>query len=56
MMAITVAAGAMSKMRASAGNPDLLHFIIIKPSHYDDDGYPIQWWLSPISVEHASLS
>src|ERR1700748_855265 len=21
----------------------LLHFVMIKPSHYDDDGYPIQW-------------
>ena len=19
-------------------------FIMIKPSHYDDDGYPIVWW------------
>ena len=25
---------------------DLFHFIIIKPSHYDDDGYPIQWFRS----------
>lgn len=22
---------------------DVLRFIMIKPSHYDDDGYPIQW-------------
>jgi hypothetical protein len=22
--------------------------ILIKPSHYDDDGYVIQWWLSTI--------
>ena len=22
---------------------DLFHFVMIKPSHYDDDGYPIQW-------------
>ena len=21
-----------------------LEFILIKPSHYDDDGYPITWW------------
>ena len=21
---------------------------LIKPSHYDDDGYVIQWWKSPI--------
>src|SRR5438045_5142937 len=26
----------------------LLHFVIIKPSHYDDDGYPIQWLRSAI--------
>ena len=19
-------------------------FVMIKPSHYDDDGYPIVWW------------
>ena len=23
-----------------------LHFVMIKPSHYDDDGYPIVWWRS----------
>src|ERR1700730_1985619 len=28
--------------------PALLHFVIIKPSHYDDDGYPIQWLRSAI--------
>src|SRR6185312_9829049 len=22
---------------------DLFHLVLIKPSHYDDDGYPIQW-------------
>jgi hypothetical protein len=21
-----------------------LDFVMIKPSHYDDDGYPIVWW------------
>jgi len=26
----------------------LLHFVMIKPSHYDDDGYPIQWFRSAI--------
>src|SRR6476620_2082017 len=45
---VTVATGAMSKAGASAGNPGLLHFVIIKPSHYDDEGYPIQWWRSAI--------
>ena len=27
---------------------DVLHFVMIKPSHYDDDGYPIQWIRSAI--------
>ena len=22
--------------------------VLIKPSHYDDDGYVIQWWRSTI--------
>jgi radical SAM superfamily enzyme YgiQ (UPF0313 family) len=25
-------------------SPRQLDFIMIKPSHYDDDGYPIVWW------------
>jgi len=29
-------------------NSRLLHFVIIKPSHYDDHGYPIQWFRSAI--------
>jgi hypothetical protein len=24
--------------------PDQFEFVMIKPSHYDDDGYPIVWW------------
>ena len=28
--------------------PQSLHFVLIKPSHYDDDGYPIQWVRSAI--------
>ena len=24
------------------------HFVMIKPTHYDDDGYPIQWLRSAI--------
>ena len=23
--------------------PTCFHLVLIKPSHYDDDGYPIQW-------------
>ncbi len=30
------------------GSPSLFHFVMIKPSHYDDDGYPIQWLRSAI--------
>jgi hypothetical protein len=26
----------------------LFHFVMIKPTHYDDDGYPIQWLRSAI--------
>ncbi|MCC6887778.1 MAG: radical SAM protein [Hyphomicrobiales bacterium] len=31
-----------------ARRSDLMHFVMIKPSHYDDDGYPIQWIRSAI--------
>ena len=26
----------------------LFHFVMIKPTHYDDDGYPILWYRSAI--------
>ena len=26
----------------------LFHLVLIKPTHYDDDGYPIQWLRSAI--------
>jgi hypothetical protein len=33
------------------------HFVMIKPTHYDDDGYPIQWFRSAIpSNTLASLN
>jgi hypothetical protein len=32
----------------SAESGALFHFVMIKPSHYDDDGYPIQWFRSAI--------
>ena len=28
--------------------PRRFHFVMIKPTHYDDDGYPIQWFRSAI--------
>src|SRR3569832_2811751 len=35
--------------RASAGGePGLILFVMVKPTHYDDDGYPIQWSRSAI--------
>jgi hypothetical protein len=32
-------------VRESSG---LFHFVMVKPTHYDDDGYPIQWVRSAI--------
>jgi len=32
----------------SGSSPAIFHFVMIKPSHYDDDGYPIQWLRSAI--------
>src|SRR4029078_11039514 len=39
-----------SEMWASRGDAqaNVLHFVMIKPSHYDEDGYPIQWARSAI--------
>jgi len=33
---------------AVAAAADIFHFVMIKPTHYDDDGYPIQWVRSAI--------
>ena len=38
----------MSKPAGDGDYPALFHFVIIKPTHYDDDGYPIQWLRSAI--------
>ena len=35
-------------MAANASPSDLVHVLWIKPSHYDDDGYVIQWWRSSL--------
>ena len=32
----------------SPSTPRVFHLVLIKPSHYDDDGYPIQWLRSAI--------
>src|ERR1043165_1864171 len=34
--------------QVSDGRPAVFHFVMIKPTHYDDDGYPIQWFRSAI--------
>jgi len=38
----------MRSNRVSARNASRFHFVMIKPTHYDDDGYPIQWFRSAI--------
>jgi hypothetical protein len=38
----------MTLTQAKPGNANVLHFVMVKPSHYDDDGYPIQWVRSAI--------
>ncbi|MCZ7659463.1 MAG: radical SAM protein, partial [Xanthobacteraceae bacterium] len=35
-------------MRTAGAEAGLFHFVMIKPSHYDDAGYPIQWFRSAI--------
>jgi hypothetical protein len=36
----------MAYASPAQGQSGIFHFILIKPSHYDDDGYVIQWLLS----------
>lgn len=36
----------MSKQSSAAARP--FHLLLIKPSHYDDDGYVIRWWRSSL--------
>src|SRR6266699_1691039 len=31
-----------------SASASLFHLVLIKPSHYDDDGYPIQWFRSAL--------
>src|SRR6202051_46703 len=38
----------MTLTQTAPGNANVLHFVMVKPSHYDDDGYPIQWVRSAI--------
>ena len=34
--------------KVAAENSPVFHFVMIKPTHYDDDGYPIQWFRSAL--------
>jgi hypothetical protein len=35
--------------KPDSGTPDsLFTFVLVKPTHYDDDGYPIQWFRSAL--------
>src|ERR1022692_702094 len=38
----------MNSKRTAGADASLFHFIMIKPTHYDDEGYPIQWFRSAI--------
>ncbi len=38
----------MALSRTAGDDAALFHFVMIKPTHYDDDGYPIQWFRSAI--------
>ena len=33
---------------SAVGTRAVFHLLLVKPTHYDDDGYPIQWWRSAI--------
>src|ERR1700726_325207 len=37
-----------TNVERATDSADIFHFVMIKPSHYDDDGYPIQWIRSAI--------
>ncbi|MBV8776657.1 MAG: radical SAM protein, partial [Alphaproteobacteria bacterium] len=34
--------------RTTEASAEPFHFVLIKPTHYDDDGYPIRWYRSAI--------
>src|ERR1700677_3265366 len=38
----------MTSSAHASAERQLFHFVMIKPTHYDDDGYPIQWFRSAI--------
>jgi hypothetical protein len=38
----------MTLPQTAGANANVFHFVMVKPTHYDDDGYPIQWVRSAI--------
>lgn len=42
------ASTAVLRIPSLRGDAGLFHFVMVKPTHYDDDGYPIQWVRSAI--------
>jgi len=43
-----LATGMKERAMPPARDAALFHLVLIKPTHYDDDGYPIQWFRSAI--------
>ncbi len=37
-----------TETRADSRAPDTFTFVLVKPTHYDDNGYPIQWYRSAL--------
>src|SRR5438270_8504573 len=38
----------MTLPQTAGASLNVFHFVMVKPTHYDDDGYPIQWYVSAI--------
>ena len=46
---ISALSSAPIEAKPDSGGPDsLFTFVLVKPTHYDDDGYPIQWFRSAL--------
>src|SRR6516225_9929352 len=43
-----LATGMKERAMPPARDAALFHLVLIKPTHYDDDGYPIQWFRSAV--------
>ena len=48
LVCLSAGAGVGMLRPNTANTPSIFHFVMIKPTHYDDDGYPIQWLRSAI--------